>query len=210
MSASELAPQQILSSRLRPRPVGPVGRAILEAVRQNPGIHFRALARAAHVHSAGQLRHHLDRLRRQQLMVELEDGGYKRFFAAGSERAALRPHMARFSRQVPRRIGQLLLERPMNRSELRETLGCADSTLSYHLNRMLQAGDVAKARQAHICRYSLTNHDVVRQVLATEGASLETAPAAPGPVPEPVEAPAELSAFPAWPEPLSEGSPCNA
>lgn len=196
----------------RPASIGPVSQRVLDAVRTNPGIHFRALSRAAEVSSAGQLRHHLDRLRRHGHLVELEDGGYKRFFATNAHQSRLRPGMARFSRSVPRRIGRLLLTRPMNRSELRRQLGCADSTLSYHLNRMLQSGDVARNRDAHTCRYALTDSEMVRQVLLTQAgagpdvldpAHVDSEPGVPheAPAPRPGPEPDPLDPFPPMPEP---------
>src|SRR5688572_13628835 len=149
--------------------VNAVDIGIRRIVREQPGIHFRGLGRAANVSSAGQLRHHLDRLARLGVLVEVQDGRYKRFFVAGAHDPKLRPEMARFARVVPRRIAQLLLESPMNRTELRRSLGCADSTLGYHLSRMVLLGDLAKERGQNCCRYSLTSEDVVRKMLLMHG-----------------------------------------
>lgn len=159
----------------RQHPVSQVGLAIRRAVEENPGIHFRGLARAAQVTSAGQLRHHLDRLERQGLVVEVEDGRYKRFFKAGAQDPKLRAEMARFSRTVPRRIAKLLLMGPLNRTQLRRNLGCADSTLGYHLSRMLMLGDLAKVRGPSSCIYSLTSEETVRKMLQIQGALAEPA-----------------------------------
>jgi len=157
--------------RNRTRRLSEVSQKIQRVVLEQPGIHFRGLARAANVSSAGQLRHHLDRLERQGVLVEIEDGRYKRFFVAGEQDPKLRPEIARFSRVVPRRIAQLLLINPMNRTELRRSLGCADSTLGYHLARMVLLGDLAKSRGANCCNYSLTSEDVVRKMLAMKASS---------------------------------------
>jgi len=58
---------------------------------------------------------------RHGLLVELEDGRYKRSSSPGNHEARAPPGLARFSRLVPRRIGKLLLAGPMNRTELRRT-----------------------------------------------------------------------------------------
>jgi hypothetical protein len=150
-----------------------VGRTIYKIVKEQPGIHFRGLGRAAQLTSAGQLRHHLDRLERQGLLVELEDGRYKRFFIAGDHDRTLRPGLARFARSVPRKIGKLLLVHPMNRTELRRSLGCADSTLGYHLKRMMEQGDLVKQRGRNCCRYSLTNAELVQKVLMLQGSGMD-------------------------------------
>jgi DNA-binding transcriptional ArsR family regulator len=139
-------------------------------VSEQPGIHFRGLARAATL-PAGQLRHHLDRLVRRGILVELEDGGYKRFFLAGKHDPRLRPALALFARRVPRRIGSLLLLRPMTRTELRRHLGCGDSTLGFHLARMVQAQVVTKQRDRSGCRYALAEPELARQALAIRAAA---------------------------------------
>jgi len=165
--------------RRRQAAPSPVGLSIRQAVKAQPGIHFRGLGRAAHVSSAGQLRHHLDRLERAGLIVEVADGRYKRFFVAGEQDPRLRAEMARFSRPVPRLIAKLLLSSPMNRTQLRRSLGCADSTLGYHLARMVALGDLARLRNPTSCLYSLTNGEGVRKML------LQASPVPPLPPPSP-------------------------
>jgi hypothetical protein len=169
MSGPPPARPGLLPGRELPR-MSEVGRTIYRVVKEQPGIHFRGLGRAAGLTSAGQLRHHLDRLERQGLLVELEDGRYKRFFVAGDHDRTLRPGLARFARQVPRKIGKLLLVHPMNRTELRRSLGCADSTLGYHLKRMMEQGDLEKNRGRNCCKYSLTRPELVQKVLMLQGA----------------------------------------
>lgn len=142
-----------------------VRRNLWDVVKQKPGIHFRALGRAAEVSSAGQLRHHVDQLVRNRVLIEVEDGRYRRYFAVGDHHPQVRRTLARFARPVPRRIGRILLGGPMNRTELRRRLGCADSTLGYHLSRMLEHGDLVKERDGNACRYSLADPESVRTVI---------------------------------------------
>lgn len=134
-------------------------------VRDRPAIHFRGLKRAADVSSNGQLRHHIDQLQRENVLVELEDGGYTRFFITGQHKPELRRGLARFARRVPRIIARLLLDGSMIRTDLRQALGCADSTLGYHLNRMLEQGDLQRDRDDGRSLYSLTDPGFVRRVL---------------------------------------------
>lgn len=148
--------------------VSEVRQRICDVVSDEPGIHFRGLGREANISSAGQLRHHLDRLNRTGRLVEIADGRYKRFFVAGEQDPETRPEIARFARVVPRRIARLLLASPMNRTELRRSLGCADSTLGYHLARMVRMGDLAKTRGSNCCNYSLTSKDFVRKILTKQ------------------------------------------
>ena len=157
-------------------PLSSVGLSIWRIVKEQPGIHFRGLGRAANLSSVGQLRHHLDRLARRGILLEVEDGRYKRFFVAGDHHPDLRPGLARFARRVPRLIGTLLLARPMNRAELRRTLGCADSTLGYHLTRMLLLGDLVRTRTRNRTEYALADPEFVRKVLVMQPGGVMTAP----------------------------------
>ena len=78
---------------------GSVALRIHSIVQEQPGIHFRALGRAAALHSTGQLRHHLDRLTRRHLISEVADGRYRRYFPA-SHALDLQPQLARLSRAL--------------------------------------------------------------------------------------------------------------
>jgi hypothetical protein len=150
--------------RKEPR-FGPVTLSVKSVVEKNPGIHFRGLCRAANLTSVGQLRHHLDRLGRAGVVIEVSDGRYKRFFLAGQQEARLRETMARLSRAVPSRIAAILLAGPKSRTELRHLLGCADSTLGYHLRRMLVAGDLERVWSQNRCIYSLATPDSARRAI---------------------------------------------
>jgi len=144
--------------------------ALVEAT---PGLHFRALGRAGHVTSVGQLRHHVDRLVRAGLVREVADGRYVRLFPAGARDAE---GAARLCRPVTRRIARQLLAGPRSRTDLRRALGCADSTLGYHLARLRQAGDVQRLPQDG--RYALRDPDAVRARLEAQNPAPHRIPAA--------------------------------
>lgn len=142
-------------------PTRGVGATLLRLIREQPGIHFRALGREAGLTSSGQLRHHLDRLADLGAIAEVKDGRFSRFFAGGDEDPRLRLRQARFSRPVPNLIARLLSDRPMSRTELRRRLGCADSTLGYHLNRLLIVGDLQRRIGPNGHEYALTDSSLV-------------------------------------------------
>lgn len=149
--------------------MGEVPRDLTSIVKEQPGIHFRELKRAADLSSNGQLRHHIDRLKRDGVLVEIKDGGFKRFFIAGEHAPEVRRGLARFARRVPRLIAKLLLTQSLNRTQLRQRLDCADSTLGYHLNRMIELGDLERDRRGNMCLYSLRDPDFVQSVLRDLG-----------------------------------------
>lgn len=136
-----------------------------KAVRENPGIHFRALARVASVRSSGALRTQLDHLLVEGRIMEVPDGRFKRFFVVGAHDPALGTTIARFSREVPHTIGRLLLQQPLNRTQLRRLVGCADSTLGYHLTRMVQMGDVERTGSRTGGHYRVRDEQRIRSTL---------------------------------------------
>lgn len=150
-----------------PRGQGEVASRIHALVRQNPGLHFRELGRLAGLRSTGQLRHHLDSLTRRRLVLEIADGRFRRYFPAGQP-AEIQPHLARLARPLPRRIVSILLSTPLGRTGLRRQLACADSTLGYHLQRLLHAGDVEQVHDGRGTRYALVDPERIRRILQAQ------------------------------------------
>lgn len=158
-----------------PSESNPTRHRLLLTVAARPGIHFRALGRAAGC-SAGQLRHHLTKLQRSGFVLEVADGRYRRFFLAGRHAPNLREAVALLHRPGLRPIAHLLLEGPRRRGELRPVVGCAESTLSFHLDLMARRGMVAAERDGAGLRYVLTEPETVREALAlvASGGSVDT------------------------------------
>lgn len=196
----------------RPRaiPTRGVGATLLQIIRDQPGVHFRALGREAGLTSSGQLRHHLDRLADLGAIAEVKDGRFSRFFAGGGEEDPRdRLRQARFSRPVPNLIARLLSERPMSRTELRRRLGCADSTLGYHLNRLLQVGDIQRRIGPNGHEYALTDSGLVPPELPWRRPAAQQEAAQPVAAPEAV-APAPTPLPPMQMPPMSQAMPARA
>lgn len=177
-------------------PTHGVGANLLRIVREQPGIHFRALGRQAGLTSSGQLRHHLDRLADLGAIAEVKDGRFSRFFSGGDEDPRVRLRQARFSRPVPNLIARLLADRPMSRTELRRRLGCADSTLGYHLNRLLQVGDIQRRVGANGHEYALADSGLVPPELPWRATP-----------PAPIASPAAAATLPAPSAPVAAAPP---
>lgn len=123
-----------------------VRRRIRDEVAAEPGIHFRELKRRLGV-GRGILEHHLDKLVDADVLSEASSTGYRCYFPHGrvdrqvmQAAAALRSDTARtLLRAVAARPGASL-------SDLARAAGMATSTASYHLDRLVEAGLVAKGR----------------------------------------------------------------
>jgi predicted transcriptional regulator len=151
-------------------------------VRSHPGIHFRDLGRRAAVRSNGQLRHHLDQLQRAGRIVEVADGRFRRYFPAGAADWHLLPTLARTSRPLAQRLLLAILERPRDRTGLRRDLGCAESTLGYHLARLVRSGDLVRTVEHGRILYALAEPaDGLRAALARQAGAATPSPSPPSP-----------------------------
>lgn len=187
----------------------PVGDHLCRIIHDQPGIHFRALERAASLQSTGQLRHHIDQLQRCGTVVEVSDGGFHRFFIAKDHDRRLRQRMVRFARPLAYRVARTLLRHEHSRTEIRRALGCADSTLGYYLNRMEEAGDIVRREGPRGPVYALADPQAVREVLEARGGLTPTpseevvkqrpatSGSAPSPAPENIE-PSKQEAELSW------------
>lgn len=174
-------PRDRLTNGRNVAPLSGTARRVLSVVQGRPGVHFRGLLRMAGLPSAGQLRHHIDRLVRDGHVMEVTDGGFVRYFSAGVYDRRLRQELTRFARPVPRRVARLLLRGAMSRTSIRRSLDCADSTLGYYLARMQEEGTLRKTDGGSRPHYALADPESVRQVLEAQ----ETATAdGGGPPPE--------------------------
>lgn len=141
---------------------------LLDTIQAQPGLHFRGVLRRAGLSSAGQLRHHIDRLMRAGHIVEVEDGGFRRYFPAGVYDRRLREEMLQFSRPIPRRVARLLLRGSMPRTEIRRALQCPDSTLGYYLARLRDKGILEREALEPYQYYSLKDPQQVQRILEAQ------------------------------------------
>ncbi|QKY21527.1 helix-turn-helix domain-containing protein [Halolamina sp. CBA1230] len=117
---------------------------LLEHVRDHPGRHASALGRELDL-ATGQLQYHLRRLRREDRVVADDRYGRTHYFPPGyDERDRERIALAR--RETARAILAALLSGETPAADLADRLGIARSTLSYHVDRLSEAGLVDERR----------------------------------------------------------------
>lgn len=136
-----------------------IRQAIRHALQAYPGMHFRGLGRRIGVTSSGQLRHHLDVLAKENVVVEVREGKFVRYYLAGQEPKDLQVH-AMLSRPVPNHIVRALQTGPMKRSTLRTIIGKSDTTMAYHLDRLLRADVVRRAMGEYSLRPDVEIPDI--------------------------------------------------
>jgi predicted transcriptional regulator len=118
---------------------------ILAAVEDDPGIHFRGLARALDV-APGQVQYHLRELRRTDAVVPEAHRGRTHYYPPTYdpwERRAI----AVLRRETARDVVAYLLEHgPSAPASVTSGVGVARSTLEWHLETLVEADLVEKRR----------------------------------------------------------------
>ena len=159
----------------------------------NPGTHLREVARRVEA-PLGTALYHLDFLDDRGLLVARRDGRYKRYFPAhsfGSDDKAL---LTVLRHEVPRRIVVSLLgSSAATQRRLSVCLGVSRSTLSFHINRLLEEGIVGRERDGPEYVYHLADKARVRDVLQRFADSLVDAPPPGGQSPIGRAAPARVN-----------------
>jgi predicted transcriptional regulator len=113
---------------------------VAERVRTDPGVHFNELVRGLDL-APGQVQYHLGRL--EWVVAELYG---KTHYYPPSYDAWDRRALALLRRETSADVVSVLSEGPLAATEVAKRVGIARSTLSWHLDRLTEAGLVAETR----------------------------------------------------------------
>lgn len=139
-------------------------RRILQLIQDHPGLHFRELLSRSRL-AQGTLQYHLHRMESEGLVAVSPDVGFTRYYAKDRLRVEDRAVVAALRREYGRRIlATLAAEGPLTTLALATKLGKANSTVSWHLARLAEAGLVERRREAQEVRYALVDRARVVQL----------------------------------------------
>ncbi|QCC61700.1 metalloregulator ArsR/SmtB family transcription factor [Natrinema thermotolerans] len=137
-------------------------RTIYQHVRDNPGIHFRALLVALE-YAQGTLQYHLRRLETQGLLEKSDDGKYTRYYPAEEFDEEDQAVMNALRREYARRIiAHLAVEGALSTADLSDRLERSPSTVSWHLSKLEDADLVTKERKGRSVEYALCDPERVQ------------------------------------------------
>jgi predicted transcriptional regulator len=137
-------------------------RAIYQEIADTPGSHFRALLDELD-YAQGTLQYQLRWLADEGVIDVSEDGKYTRYYPAAEFDDADRTVMNALRREYSRRIlAHLLVDGPLSTTELSDRLEKAQSTVSWHLAKLADAGLVTKERDGQRVLYRVSDSDRVR------------------------------------------------
>ncbi|MEF8777398.1 MAG: metalloregulator ArsR/SmtB family transcription factor [Natronomonas sp.] len=137
-------------------------RVIYQRIANTPGIHFRALLEELE-YAQGTLQYQLRWLADEGLIEASDDGKYTRYYPAAEFDEAEQAVMNALRREYSRRIlAHLLADGPLSTSVLSDRLEKANSTVSWHLSNLADAGLVTRERDGRSVVYEVTDPDRVR------------------------------------------------
>jgi DNA-binding MarR family transcriptional regulator len=140
-------------------------RRIHDFVRRNPGAHLREIARSLEL-PLGTALYHLDYLSQTDMVVVRRDGRYKRFFVKHMLGRLEKDYVSAFHHAVPRKIVTILLTQgKCTQRELCEAVGVSRSTLSFHVNNLVEKGILKCDYRWPENHYSVADPTVASKVL---------------------------------------------
>lgn len=141
--------------------------AILGAVERFPGIHFRGLVRELGT-STALARYHLDALVEGDKVRSYRVGGYVRYFPSETYDELAREEKDKLNvlrQEKPLQIVLALFEvGPMQHKDLHRIMDCSKGTLTYHLDKLAEAGLVQRDPKGR--GLWLEDQEEVRRLLA--------------------------------------------
>lgn len=140
-------------------------RAIFDYIKRTPGAHLRGIEREVHL-PFGQVLYHLDYLEKNGLLVAKKDGGFKRYFVKNLVGRQEKHFLANFRHQLPRKITILLLLNPgLTHREILDHFKISGSTLSFHLNKMVENGILSRHPNGNENLYRLEDERTAAKTL---------------------------------------------
>lgn len=137
-------------------------RNIYQQIADMPGVHFRALLNDLK-YAQGTLQYHLRWLADEGIVEVSDDGKYTRYYPAAEFDEADRMVMNALRREYSRRVlAHLLTDGPLSTTELSNRIDKAQSTVSWHLSKLAEAGLVTKEREGRSVVYDVSNPDRVK------------------------------------------------
>jgi predicted transcriptional regulator len=142
-------------------------RMLYQYILSNPGLHLRALERSLRL-GLGDLRHHLDFLEREGLIMTATDGYRKTYFPGKREFSGDKALLGLLRQTKPRAILLILLNlESAGFDYLRKRVRISKSTLSFHMKKLEEAKIVTAEEHGQRKIYKLPDKEKVAELLVT-------------------------------------------
>jgi len=138
---------------------------IFEAVRQNPGVHFRELQRLISM-PIGVLSYHLDYLAYRGLLTVDKQESFTRYFPGGQLGRDKQQMLGALRQEIPRGIILFLLMNPgATHGEVLQSFTISGGTLSYHIKKLVSKGLIEVNKAGRESRMTVIEPDKVSDLL---------------------------------------------
>lgn len=141
-------------------------RRIYEQIHKSPGVHFRELERRLKL-VVGSLQYHLHYLEKKKLIVASSDDDYLRYFVINKNlNEKERKILYLLRRSSCRHILIQLLNNPdLNNKDLSLAVGLSPSTISWNLNKLVEAGVIERKKTGRISNFTIIDPTAVVELL---------------------------------------------
>lgn len=138
---------------------------IFEAVRQNPGVHFRELQRLTSM-PIGVLSYHLNCLTDGGLLTVDKQESFTRYFPGGQFERDKQQMLAALRQEIPRGIILFLLMNPgATHGEVLQSFTISGGTLSYHIKKLVSRDLIKVDKAGRESRMTVIEPDKVSNLL---------------------------------------------
>ncbi|MBU0684441.1 MAG: helix-turn-helix domain-containing protein [Thermoplasmatota archaeon] len=138
---------------------------IFEAIRQNPGVHFRELQRLTSM-PIGVLSYHLNYLVDRGLLTVDKQESFTRYFPGGQLGRDKQQMLAALRQEIPRGIILFLLMNPgATHGEVLRSFTISGGTLSYHIKKLVSRGLIRMDKAGRESRMTVIDPDKVSDLL---------------------------------------------
>ncbi len=140
---------------------------IFDHVSSHPGQHLREIQRKLDM-PLGTLEYHLKYLLELDLLVEKEDGHYRRYYPQGAMGSQDKKILSMLNQAIPRKILlHLLLHPRSNFKDISSNFDEAPSTISFHVDKLVKGELIKKEKSGREMIYSVIDEQSIAKVLIT-------------------------------------------
>jgi predicted transcriptional regulator len=149
-----------------------VRKRIYDTIEASPGLHFREIQRRTGL-AVGSLQYHLDYLQKHHILRTQTEGKFVRYYSVRGQSVETHPQtqigqqtMAFLRHASTRKIILFLLtEKRANNERIAEEILLSPSTTSWHLDKLVEAGVLQRAREGRKTFFTLTNPESAKHLL---------------------------------------------
>ncbi len=133
---------------------------IYSTIVKNPGLHFREIQRRVG-YATGAMQYHIDYLRKKNFIREEKEGKFSRFYAVGENMVDTTIMNLLRQEQVRKILLLLLNKRRATIKTISKEFGMSNSTLTFHLKKLVDSGIVEERNTQGKTFYSIKNKEPI-------------------------------------------------